>query len=127
MTVDPHRGPVPDSAWQADAVARDRGRVEMFNATRPGGLDGWTMDLTQYELVRAHLLATLEKDADDDGAVALAHLVSTAQERFGDHPAFPGGRLRNYCTYTRVDLEARCLVERLPGRGAQRLRLVKVT
>lgn len=42
---DPHSGTVPASAWEADERARARGRVEMFNATRPGGLDGWTMDL----------------------------------------------------------------------------------
>lgn len=119
MTADSHQGPVPDSAWDADARARQRGRVEIFNATRPGGLDGWTMDLTQYELMRSHILDTLE-DAGDRG-VLLKDLVDLAQSRFGDHPAFPGGRLRNYCTYTKVDLEARCLVARVPGPGPQRL------
>ena len=48
---------------------------------------------------------------------------SGMQARFGEHPLFPGGRLRNYCTYTKVDLEARCLLERAPGSGPQRLRL----
>src|SRR3712207_7267797 len=52
---DPHGGPVSDLAWQADALARQRGRVEIFNATRPDGLDGWTMDLAQYELMRTHI------------------------------------------------------------------------
>ena len=119
--ADPHADPVPDSAWEADERARARGRVEIFNATRPGGLDGWTMDLRQYELVRQHILETLE-DAGPDG-MPLKALVETTQARFGDDPAFPGGRLRNYCTYTKVDLEARGLVERLPGSGAQRVRL----
>ena len=33
---DPHAGPVPEAAWAADAEARrERGRVEIFNATRP--------------------------------------------------------------------------------------------
>jgi hypothetical protein len=114
---------VPDSAWAADEAARARGRVEMFNASRPGGLDRWTMDLEQYELMRAHILGVLERDADDDGTVLLSHLVATAQERYGAHPAFPKGRLRNYCTYTKVDLEARCLVERVPGLSPQRVRL----
>lgn len=118
---DPHVAAVPESAWAADARARERGRVEIFNATRPGGLDGWTMDLRQYELVRQHILETLE-DAGPDG-MALKALVETTQARFGDNSTFPGGRLRNYCTYTKVDLEARGLVERLPGSGAQRVRL----
>ncbi len=119
MTRDPHAGPVPASAWAADEEARLRGRVQMFNASRPGGLDGWTMDAEQYALVRAHILEMV----DDDG-VLLKDVVAAAQARFGTHPAFPGGRLRNYCTYTKVDLEARCLIERVPGSGPQRLRRV---
>lgn len=121
---DPHSGPVPESAWEADRAARARGRVEIFNATRPGGLDGWTMDLEQYELMRAHILDVLTTQAGADGSVRLGVLVDTAQERYGAHRAFPKGRLRNYCTYTKVDLEARGLVERLPG-SPQRVRLVR--
>lgn len=117
MTRDPHSGPVPESAWAADEEARRRGRVQMFNATRPGGLDGWTMDAEQYALMREHILETV----DDDG-VLLKDVVAAAQARYATHPAFPGGRLRNYCTYTKVDLEARCLIERVPGSGPQRLR-----
>ncbi|NAZ83012.1 hypothetical protein GTR02_14425 [Kineococcus sp. R8] len=120
---DPHRGPVPATAWAADAAARARGRVLMLNAGRPGGVDGgWTMDAAQYEAVRAHLLEVLDADADADGAVPLSHLVRTAQERFGADALFPGGRLRNCVTFTKVDLEARCEIERVPGAGAQRLR-----
>ena len=131
MSADPHSGPVPDSAWAADERARARGRVEVFNATRPGGLDGWTMDLVQDELVRAHILAVLTARAEDaeggDGTMALAELVASVQEAPGTHPAFPGGRLRNCCTYTEVDLEARGLVERVPRSSPQRVRLVRAT
>lgn len=123
MTVDPHSALVPGSAWHADEVARARGRVEIFNATRPGGLDGWTMDLQQYELVRAHVLAFLTGTTRPDGTVLLKDLVASTQDHLGDHPAFPNGRLRNYCTYTKVDLEARGLVERIPGSSPQRIRL----
>lgn len=122
-----HSGPVPDSAWAADAAARLRGRVEMFNASRPGGLDRWTMDLEQYELMRSHILTMLDEEADDDGTVLLGDLVAAAQAAFGAHPAFPKGRLRNYCTYTKVDLEARCLIERVPGRSPQRVRRLNPT
>jgi hypothetical protein len=94
----------------------------MFNATRPAGLDGWTMNLQQYTLMREHILTMLEDDCDEDGTVLLKDLVSAAQDRYGNHRAFPGGRLRNYCTYTKVDLEARCLIERVSGAGPQRLR-----
>lgn len=119
---DPHSAPVPESAWAADELARARGRVEIFNATRPGGLDGWTMDLTQYELMRAHILTMVADEAGEDGTVLLKDVVAAAQDRYGAHPAFPKGRLRNYCTYTKVDLEARGLIERVPGGGPQRLR-----
>ena len=119
---DPHSGPVPDSAWAADAEARARGRVEVFNATRPGGLDGWTMDAAQYELMRAPVLDTVDELVGADGSVLLRDVVAAAQERYGAHPLFPGGRLRNYCTYTKVDLEARCEIERVPGSGPQRIR-----
>lgn len=119
MSRDPHTEPVPRSAWLADAEARRRGRVEVFNSTRPGGLDGWTMDLEQYELVREHLLDTVE-DAGPDG-VLLRDLVAGTQARFEQHPAFPKGRLRNYCTYTKVDLEARGLLARVAGSSPQRV------
>lgn len=111
---------VPPEAWAADEAARARGRVQMFNAGRPGGLDGWTMDLTQYDLMRHHVLDMLA-EAGPDGVLP-KDVVAAAQARYATHPAFPGGRLRNYCTYTKVDLEARGEVERLPGSGAQRLR-----
>ena len=56
----------------------------------------------------------------EDG-ILLKDLVAMAQERLGDHELFPGGRLRNYVTYTKVDLEARCEVERVPRSSPQRV------
>jgi hypothetical protein len=122
MKRDPHAGPVPRSAWEADARARERGRVEMFNATRPGGLDKWTMDVRQYELMRAHSLETIDAFADEDGSVPLRAVVTAAQERYSMHELFPKGRVRNCCTFTKVDLEARCEIERVPGASPQRIR-----
>lgn len=120
MASDPHRGPVPASAWAADAAARTRGRVEMFNASRPGGLDRWTMDERQYAMVRDLFLELV--DAAPDGVIRLSDVVDAAQDRLATHPLFPGGRLRNCCTFTKVDLQARCELERVLGSGAQRLR-----
>ncbi len=119
---DPHAGPVPAEAWAADAEARARGRVEIFNATRPGGMDRWTMDVRQYELMRAHILDTIDDLAGDDGSVPLKAVVEAAQERYATHELFPRGRTRNYCTYTKVDLEARCEIERVRGSSPQRIR-----
>ena len=119
---DEHAGPVPQAAWDEDAQTRDeKGRVTIFNATRPGGLDGWTMDLDQYEAVRQVILETIEDDGDEDGTVLLKHVVATAQERFGNHELFPKGRLTNYVRYTKTDMEARCEVERIPGSSPQRI------
>jgi hypothetical protein len=122
MTRDPHCGPVPDQAWDADAAARRKGRMAIFNATRPERLDGWTMDAAQYALMRAHILDVIDEQAGPDGSVTLRTVVDAAQERYGAHPLFPGGRVRNYCTYTKVDLEARCEVQRLPGISPRRIR-----
>ncbi|MGY1710657.1 DUF6958 family protein [Geodermatophilus sp. SYSU D00758] len=119
---DAHSGPVPDSAWAADAAARARGRVVVFNATRPGGLDGWTMDLRQYELLRAHVLDAVDELAGPDGTALLRDVVALGQDRYGRHELFPGGRLRNYVTCTKVDLEARGEIERVPGSSPQRIR-----
>lgn len=118
---DPHSGPVGESAWAADAEARARGRVAMFNATRPGGLDGWTMDLGQYQLMREHILDLVSAAHPDP--VTLREVVSAAIDRYATHELFPTGRVRNYFVYTKVDLEARNEIERVPGSGPQRLRL----
>ena len=113
---DAHAGPVTAEALAADEAARRLGRVEMLNATRPGGRDGWTMDIRQYEALRAFIL----EQVGDDG-VLLKNLVAAAQDRFAGHELFPRGRLRNYVTYTKVDLEARCEVERMPRSAPQRV------
>lgn len=122
MAENPHAGPVPDAAWAADAEARKRGRVEIFNATRPGGLDGWTMDERQYELMRRHILDMIDDDADEDGTIRLQAIVDAANDRYATHELFPKGRLTNYVRYTKVDLEARCEVERIVKSSPQRIR-----
>jgi hypothetical protein len=122
VTRDPHCGPVPSEAWDQDATTRERtGRVEIFNATRPGGLDGWTMDAAQYQAVHDLVLEVIDTDADADGTVALQHVVTVVQERLGASELFPNGRLTNYVRYTKTDMEARCEVERIPGSSPQRI------
>ena len=119
---DPHAGPVPPSAWQADDIARTtNGRVQIFNATRPGGLDGWTMDQDQYRAVSDLILEVIDEQADEDGTIALQSVVAVAQDRYGNHDLFPNGRLTNYVRFTKTDMEARCIVERIPGSSPQRI------
>lgn len=114
---------VPPEAFEQDLVDRGRGRVRMLNGALEGGMEDWTMAVEQYEPVRQLILEVIEDFADEDGTVLLKDIVAVAQDRLGDHPAFPGGRLKNITTYTKVDLEARGLIERVPGRSPQRLRL----
>lgn len=122
LTRDPHAGPVPAAALRADAATRTSGRVQMLNASQPGGLDGWTLDLPRYELLREVLFDTIDDLADDDGAVALPVIVERATTRFAGHPLFPGGRLRNYVRFTAIDLQARCEIERVGGDRPERFR-----
>ncbi|MEM9514038.1 MAG: hypothetical protein AAGA42_04195 [Actinomycetota bacterium] len=119
---DPHAGPVPDSAWDADAESRaEKGRFEIFNATRPGGLDGWTMDADQYQAVHDLILEMIDDESADDGTIKLQVVVNAAQDRFGNHELFPKGRLTNYVRYVKTDMEARCEVERIPRSSPQRI------
>ena len=119
---DAHCGLVPDEAWQRDAETRRRtGRVEIFNATRPGGLDGWTMDAAQYQAVHDLILGIIDDDADADGTIALQHVVDTIQDRLGTSDLFPNGRLTNYVRSTKTDMEARCEIERIPRSTPQRI------
>ena len=120
---DAHCGPVSDEAWARDAQTRKRGRVEIFNTQKPNGLDNWTMDARQYELMRGHILAMIEAFGDEDGTIALSEVVAAAQEKYASHELFPKGRVRNYCTFTKVDMEARCEIERVARKSPQRIRL----
>ncbi|MBG6056370.1 hypothetical protein IWX81_002807 [Salinibacterium sp. CAN_S4] len=118
----PYAGPVSPVAWAADDAARRKGRVAIFNATRPDGLDGgWTMDEHIYLLMRAHILRMIDEEADMDGTIGLKHVVEEAQRRYSTHALFPKGRVRNYCTFTKVDLEARCEIERVATSTPQRI------
>ncbi len=95
--------------------------MEIFNATRPGGLDGWTMDAAQYQAVHDLILEILDDDADSDGTIALQYVVRAIQHRLGTSPLFPKGRLTNYVRFTKTDMEARCEIERIPGSNPQRI------
>lgn len=122
LVRDPHSGPVPPAAWDLDARTRaEKGRVQIFNATRADGLDGWTMDLDQWSLMRGHILEMIDAHAAPDGSVPLQLVVEAAKERYSGHQAFPKGRVTNYVRYTKVDLEARCEIERVPGSSPQRI------
>lgn len=72
--------------------------------------------------MRSHIPGMIDDEADEDGSILLKQVVAAAQGRYASHELFPQGRTRNYCTYTKVDLEARCEIERVPGSSPQRIR-----
>lgn len=94
----------------------------MLNADKPDGLDGWTLDLPRYELLRAHILGAIDELGDGDDGVLMTEIVALAQERYSTHELFPGGRLRNFVNFTAVDLEARGEIAREADSRAFRLR-----
>jgi len=81
------------------------------------------MDLAQYEAMRNLILEVIDDEGGDDGTVLLKDVVAAAQHRYGSHELFPNGRLMNYVRYTKVDLEARCEIERIPGKSPLRITL----
>ncbi|GAA2022787.1 hypothetical protein WDZ16_12725 [Pseudokineococcus marinus] len=112
---------VPPSAMAQDELDRARGRVRMLNGALEGGMEGWTLPLQQWELVREVLLEVVD-DADPERGALLGEVVETAQARLGRHPAFPGGRLTNMVRYVKVDLEGRGVLEVVPRSSPQRVR-----
>ncbi|MBC7807855.1 MAG: hypothetical protein H7145_17110, partial [Akkermansiaceae bacterium] len=71
----PHSGTVPEDAWRADAEARKRGRVEIFNAIKSDGMDHWTMDVRQYESMRNHILNMIDDSGDAEGTITVKEVV----------------------------------------------------
>jgi hypothetical protein len=93
----------------------------MLNGALEGGMENWTLPREQWELVRDVILEVVD-DADPDSGALLKAVVATVQARLGGHPLFPGGRLTNFARYTKVDLEARGVLEVVPRSSPQRVR-----
>ena len=72
--------------------------------------------------MRRHILEMIDDEAGEYGTVLLKEVVAAAQDRYASHELFPKGRTRNYCTFTKVDLEARYEIERVVGSSPQRIR-----
>ena len=95
----------------------------MLNGALEGGMESWTLPVEQWELIREVILDVID-DADPHEGALLQTIVTTAQARLGNHPAFPGRRLTNFTRYVKVDLEGRRLLEVVPGSSPQRVRRV---
>jgi len=119
---DPHCGPVDGRAWDADAEARAIGRVEIFNATRPDGLDGWTMSVERYSFLREHILDAIDRGVAKSQRVQLGEVIQAAKDRYSGNQMFRHARVRNLALYVALDLQARCEIEATPNGRSSLLR-----
>ncbi len=83
----------------------------------PQGKQGVNMEREKYGAVRRAILEAIHAA----GELPFAALAGAVEQRLP--PGFDGS-VGWYTTTVKLDLEARGLIERLPGRGAQRLRIV---
>jgi len=91
---------------------------EMVEALHPAGKSPTRVNKADYEAYRDALLAVIP--SGDEG-VAFTHLAELVEERLADEVA---GRTKTmwWVTTVKLDLEARGLIERVPGATPQRLR-----
>lgn len=80
----------------------------------PEGKQGVNLDRTKYDAVRGAILDVLSSE----GVVAFADLSERVAVLLPDFDGSYGW----YTTTVKLDLEARGEIERLPGRGSQKLR-----
>ncbi|HSH03152.1 MAG TPA: hypothetical protein VLL52_11585 [Anaerolineae bacterium] len=94
---------------------------EMFQALHPDpNKNGTRVTKVMYDAYRAALLAVIPKDED---GVLFGELVERVVPELAPEIAAntsPGW----WVTTVKLDLEARRLIERVPGKGKQRLRRV---
>lgn len=96
-------------------------RPETLLTLNPDGTtSGTRIRRDVYDLLREHLLAVVPDDAE---GVALADVTKTLGERLA-HVSFNAkGSVTWYTMAVKLDLEGRGRIERVPGKGPQRLRL----
>ena len=82
----------------------------------PEGKSGTNIDRQKYDLVRVAILDAIHEFGD----IAFKDLENAVTQRLPD--TF-NGSIGWYTTTVKLDLEARGLIERLPERGPQRLRI----
>lgn len=88
---------------------------EKILTLHPEGKQGVNIDRAKYTVVRGAILGVLA----EHGVVAFAELSGRVSARLPDFDGSYGW----YTTTVKLDLEARGEIERLPGKGPQRLRL----
>lgn len=91
-------------------------KIETRNATE--GAAGVRIDRDKYDAMKKALLAVIPRRAD---GVAFKDLVGLVKPLLPDD-VFAGASPSWYATTVKLDLEARGLIERVPGARPQRVR-----
>ena len=87
-------------------------------ALHPEGKTPTRIDRDKYQNMRNAIMKVID-EAGDNG-VGFSDLPDLVQDWL-DPDIFAGASVMWYVTTVKLDLEARGLIERLPGRGRQRL------
>ena len=90
---------------------------EKIMTLHPAGKQGVNIDKTKYDVIRDATLSQLEQA----GELTFTGLTDAVKAQLGN--SFDGS-VGWYVTTVKLDLEARGLIERIPGRRPQTLRLV---
>lgn len=84
----------------------------------PEGKQGVNIDIKRYALIKNAILDLLHTH----GSMSFHQLIKTIQLNFQDN--FEGS-ITWYVTTVKLDLEARHVIERIPGTSPQMLRLIR--
>jgi len=86
----------------------------------PEGKAGVNLEAAKYVAVKNAILSVLR---DEPAGVPFLELPKRVRQRLDRRPFGPGDSLAWYCVTIKLDLEARGLIERIPGSRRQLLRL----
>lgn len=91
--------------------------AEKITTLHPQGKSGVNINREKYDLVRTSIVQSLQAE----GEMTFADLTREVERKLTG--SFDGS-IPWYVTTVKLDLEARRLIERVPGSSPQRLRLV---
>jgi hypothetical protein len=101
-------------------MSKTTSRIKTRNVNQ--GADGLRIDKEKYEAFRTAILAVVPKD--DDG-IPFKDVPREVAKRVPKSMLPAGGSASWYTTVVKLDLEARRIIERVPGSRPQRLRRLR--
>ena len=91
---------------------------EQIMTLHPAGKQGVNIDRAKYELIRQAIIASVQQRGEMPFGELGAAVAANLSEPFD-------GSIGWYTIAVKLDLEARGVIERLPGRSPQVIRLVQ--